>query len=499
MPVRPCTRGQTWLLPPSLDEWIPIDHVVRFVASFVDELNLSALGLRKMPAVRGGLEYDPRLLLALWVYGFMMRIRSTRRLETAARENLPLIWLLGGQHPDHSTLARFFKANRKVMRNLFKETVHTSVHVGLVGFALHAVDGTRVSTVSRDKALSRDELLALEKRAEEAIAQLERSVDADEQSVPADAEGRTMPEALKNPEELQARIKEALAELDQREASRKSHHDGAINPKTGQPYGPEINLADPKAVQLKGRHGFVIGYNSQAAVDAKARVIVGANVIAQATDNEALVPMLDEIQANTGRLADVTVQDSGYHSADNLAAVQNRPTDVHVADPNMKRKGSKSEKAAFHKDAFVHDADTDTYRCPAGKTLVLETVYDDPKQPTYGIRVYRCKECRGCPNRSLCTKDKSGRSIRVHPQDALLRQNREKMRTEQGKKIMKQRAATVEPVFAVMREHMGLTRFLRRGLENVQAEWLLLCAAYNLRVIWKAWWCQTQCRVAAAA
>ncbi|MCL6429348.1 MAG: IS1182 family transposase [Anaerolineae bacterium] len=498
MPVRPYTRDQMWLLPPSLDDMVPMDHVVRFIASFVEQLDLTALGLRKVPAVRGGLEYDARMLLSLWLYGFMMRIRSTRRLETAARENLPLIWLLGGQHPDHSTLARFFKANREAMRNLFRQTVHTSVRVGLVGFALHAVDGTRVSTVSRDKALNREELLDLEKRAEEAIARLEGSVEAEEQSASPDPEGYTMPEALKDPEELRARIGEALAELDQREANRKSHHGGAINPKTGQPYGPEINLADPQAVQMKGRHGFVVGYNAQAAVDEKARVIVGAEVIAQATDNEALVPMLDEIEANTGRLAEVTGCDGGYHSAENLAAVEDRPTEVYVADPNMRRKESKSEKALYHKDAFVYDAETDTYRCPAGKTLVLEQVHDDPQRDNYGVRVYRCKECRGCPHRDSCTKDKSGRRIRVRPQDALLRQNREKMRTERGKEMMRRRAATVEPVFAVMREHMGLSRFLRRGLENVRAEWLLLCAAYNLRVIWQAWKCKAEIRAVMA-
>lgn len=499
MPVRPYTRGQMWLLPPSLDDLIPMDHVVRFIASFVDQLDLGALGLRQVSAPRGGLEYDVRLLLALWVYGFMMRIRSTRRLEAAAKENLPLIWLLGGQHPDHSTLARFLQANRKAMRGLFKQTVCTSVQVGLVGFALHAVDGTRVSTVSRDKGLNRDELLALEKRAEEAIAQLERSVEAEEQSVTVDPEGCAMPEALKDPEELQARVKQALAELEERKANRKGHHAGAINPKTGEPYGPEINLADPQAVQLKGRHGFVMGYNAQAAVDEKARVIVGAEVIAQATDNEALVSMLDEIEANTGRLAEATVYDSGYHSAENLAAVQDRSTDVYVADPNMKRQESKSEKGAYHKDAFVYDAETDTYRCPAGKTLVLEAVSAGPNQDGHGIRVYRCKGCRDCPNRELCTEDKNGRRIHVRPQDALLRQNREKMRTEQGKKKMRQRAATVEPVFAVMREHMGLTRFLRRGLENVRAEWFLLCAAYNLRVIWQAWKCKAEIKVAMAA
>jgi len=499
MPVRPCTRGQMWLLPPSIEDLVPDDHVVRFIAMFVDQLDLTALGLRKPSAVRGGLEYDAWMLLAAWIYGYMMRIRSTRRLEAAAQENLPLIWLLGGQHPDHSTLSRFFKANRAAIHGVFAQTVRTSVRVGLVGFALHAVDGTRVSTVSRDKALNRDELLALEKRAEEAIAQFERAVEVDEQGASADPDGCKMPEELKDPEGLKARIQGALAELDQRQASRKSHHDGAINPKTGQPYGPEINLADPQAVQLKGRHGFVLGYNAQAAVDEKARVIVGADVIAQATDNEALVPMMEEIKANTGRLAKATVQDSGYHSADNLAAVQDQPTDVYVADPNMKRRKSKPGDDAYHKDAFVHDADTDTYRCPAGKTLVLETVYDDPKKPTFGIRVYRCKECDSCPHRSLCTKAKNGRRIRIHPQDALLRQNRQKMRSDQGKKMMKCRSATVEPVFAVLREHMGLTRFLRRGLENVRAEWFLLCAAYNLRVLWQNWKRKAQIRAAMAA
>ncbi len=466
---------------------------------FMDQLDLKALGLRKPTAVRGGLEYDSWVLPALFIYGHMMGIRSTRRLEAAARENLPLIWLLGGQHPDHSTLALFYKANRTAMHGLFVQTVRTSVRVGLVGFALHAVDGTRVSAVSRDKALNRDGLLALEKRAEEAIARLDRAVEADEQGDSPDSDAHTMPEELKDPEELKARIQAALAELDQQQANRKSHHGGAINPQTGQPYGPEVSLAGPQAVQLKGRHGFVLGCNAQAAVDNKARVIVGADVIAQATDNEAMVPMLDEIKTNTGQLAEATVHDSGYHSADNLAAVQDRPTAVYVADPSMKRKASKSEKQAYHKDAFVYDAETDTYRCPAGKTLDLETAYDDPSQPTYGVRVCRCKECGSCPHRSLCTEAKGGRTIRVHPHDALLKQNREKMRTEQGKDMMKQRSATVEPVFGIMREHMGLTRFLRRGLENVRAEWSLLCAAHNLPVIWNAWWCRTQQQATAAA
>lgn len=501
MPVRPWIRGQVWLMPPSIDEYIPADHPVRFIVSFVEELRSKGIGLVQGAAVRGGLEYDVWMLLSAWLYGFMMRIRTSRRLETAAKENLPLIWLLGGQQPDHCTLCRFLAANREVIRQLFKQTVHTAMEVGLVGFALQAVDGTRVSSVSRDKTLNREELLALDKRVDEAIAKLEHSAAAEEQGAMAGQEGQGLPKELQNQKELKARIQAALAEVDERQASRKSHKKETINPKTGQPYGPQVNPADPEAVLMKGRHDFVTGYNAQAAVDAKAQVIVAADAIAQATDNEALVPMLEEVRENTGRLADVTTFDSGYHSADNLAATADAPTDLYMGDPNLKRRSSKPDKQPFHKDSFVYDAETNTYRCPAGKVLRLEGHCKDPDKETYGLRVYRCHECQGCPHRSLCTQDRHGRAIRVRPEDEdnRLRAHRVKMRTDEAKKFMKQRSATVEPVFGILREHLGLTRFLRRGLAKVRMEWQLLCAAYNLRVIWKTRWCPAQNALAAAA
>lgn len=499
MPMKPMTRGQMWLLPPNLEDCIPADHVVRFIAGFVDALPLRELGLCQDPAPRGGWEYDVRMLLAAWIYGFMARIRSTRRLEIAAQENLPLIWLLGGQQPDHATLARFLQANREVMRKLFKQTVHTAMHVGLVGFALHAVDGTRVSAVSRQKTLSREELLALDQRAQEAIAHLERSVEDEEQTVAAEKVALAMPPELRNPEELRTRIQSALAEIDEREASHKGHHAQTIDPKTGQARGPEVSLADPQAVIMKGPHGFVAGYNAQAAVDSKAHIVVGAQVIAKADDHDTLPPMLAEVKENTGRLADVTVGDAGFHSATTLEAVAEESTDVFLADPNMKRSESKPGKQSFHKDVFIYDAETDTYRCPAGQTLSLERIIDDPEHPAYGTRTYHCLQCRSCPHFGQCTKSQEGRTIRIGPQDALLRQNREKMRTDDAKSKMKQRSATVEPVFGILREHHGLTRFLRRGLENVQAEWHLLCAAYNLAVIWRNWWRQRQAGALKAA
>lgn len=488
MPVRPRTRDQIWLLPPSLDEMIPPEHVVRFVAAFVDDLELSTLGLQQGGAPRGGLEYDVHVLLSAWLYGFMTGVRSTRRLEQLSYENLPMIWLLGGQHPDHSTLARFLQHNRGAIKGLFKQTVRTAVQVGLVDFAFQAIDGTRVANVSRDKVWHRKELRALDARIERVLQEMEHgTVDAQEQG---DAEGdvHRMPRELADPAALRERVRAALLELDRREADRKTTKQGAVDAETGERKGPAVSLADPEAVLMKGGHGYVVGFNAQAAVDSQKQVIVAAEVVAAATDNAQQVPMLQAVQENAGQLAEVTALDGGYHSAENLEATQGLPTDLYVADPEMGRR--KGPCSPFHKDAFRYEPDTDTFVCPQGQVLPFEHQYRDKQHGGRPIRVYRCHACHECPHFGSCTRDRRGRAVRVRPQEQLLRRHREKMRGEQAKAFMRQRSAVVEPVFGVLREHLGLSRFLRRGLDNVRAEWQLLCAAYNLRKIWK-WRLQT--------
>ena len=449
-----------------------------------------ANGLSLETAPRGEASYDPRMMLAAWLYGYMTRIRQARRLEVAARENLPLIWLLGGEHPDHRTLSRFLAANQQVVAQLFKRTVRTAVEVGLVEFAFQAVDGTRVGAVSPDKMRDRAALEELEERVDAVLAQM-AGAEGEEGEEAAAGPGVEMPAELRDPQALRARIGVALAQVAEREASRTSHHPGAVDPQTGEARGPQVSLADPEAVLLKGRQGYVAGYNAQAAVDAKARVIVAAEVIAQASDQEALGPMLEQIQANTGRLAEVTAADGGYHSAANLEALAEAPTALYVADPALKRQEAQGERAPCHQDAFVYDEATDTYRCPAGQTLSLEYANGS------GRRGYRCHGCEGCPYRPRCPRDRQGRRLQVRPEDPRLRAHRAQMRTPEARAIMRRRGATVEPVFGILREHLGLARFLHRGLAKVRAEWQLWCAAFNRRVLWKAWWSKRQ--VVAAA
>lgn len=483
MPVRPLSRDQMWLLPPSLDEMILPEHVVRFVAAFVDGLSLSKLGVKQSDAPRGGLEYDVKLLLSAWLYGFMTGVRSTRRLEQLSYENLPMIWLLGGQHPDHSTLGRFLQHNRHAMKGLFRQTVHTAVQVGLVDFAFQAIDGTRVASASSDRVWHRKELLALDERIERVLKEMEQDTLEGESQGDTERDVHRMPRELADPAALRERVQVALKELDRREAGRKTSKKGAMDAKTGEPKGPPISLADPEAVLMKGRRGYVMGFNAQAAVDSQQQVIVAAEVVAQATDNAQQVPLLQAVQENTGQLAEVTALDGGYHSAENLAATEGLPTDLYVADPEMgRRTGSHTP---FHKDMFGYEPDTDTFLCPQGQRLAFEHQYQDRPHAGRLIRVYRCHACHNCHSFGICTQDRRGRAVRVRPQEQLLRRHREKMGGEQAKAYMRRRSAVVEPVFGVLKEHLGLSRFLRRGLDNARAEWQLLCAAYNLRKLWK--------------
>ena len=487
MPIRPYTRDVQWLLPPTIDEMVSRGHKVRFVAEFVDSHTLDEFGLVQSPATRGEAEYSVRLLLSAWLYGFMMGVRSTRRIELLAYESLPMMWLLGRQKPDHSTLARFLQRNREAIKSVFTRAVETAIEMGLVGFAFQAVDGTRVANVSRDKALRRKELEELEKSIARTIAETLQGGSADEGDPESDGSGQEMPKELADAQRLREQVRAALSELDRRQEERRAVHKGATDPETGERHGPPVNIADAEAVMMKGRRGYVVGYNGQAAVDAKEQVIVACDLVASATDNDQQVQMLREIEETTGRLADVTAMDGGYYSAANLQATQDMSTDLYVADPQMGRGKGKPEKRPFHKDNFVRDPETDTYGCPEGHELTFEYSMRDKARGNSEIRVYRCHACSDCPHFGTCTRDRHGRRIRVRQQDQLLRSHREKMRSKAAKEHMKQRAATVEPVFGVMKVHLGLTRFLRRGTENVRAEWHLLCAAYDLRKVWKHW------------
>jgi transposase len=492
MPLRPFSREATWLLPPTLEELIPADHPARYVAAFVDGLDRAAwdeLGVAPDGAARGAPAYHPRVLLGVWLYGFMSGVRSSRKLEKACWDQLPYLWLTGWQRPDHHTLWRFYQEHRTAMRRLLKRTVRVAVAAGLVDLAVQAVDGTRVAgSAARERTLDAAGLEALLAKTEAAIAALEAQNAGGDEPPPL-----RLPEQLAQLAALRERIQEAQARVTAED-------------------GPErTNLTDPDATLQKGRNGgWVVGYNAQAMVAGLVRprpdapdapgglLITAADVTPDRDDHGQLVPLIEQAAATTETAPEQVLADGGYHSAANLAACAAQEPPVPVLMPDRQAPAATD---AYHKDRFVYDAATDTFTCPQGQTLRFNG-QDRRREDAPTVRRYRALKtvCDACPVRAACTTSTTkGRSITIGPDDPLLRQHRAVMATAAARTAYRRRKTLPEPAFGILKEQQGARRFLLRGLEHVRAEWTLLATAFNLRTLARAWRSADRPLLAAAA
>ena len=470
MPLRPMGREQMWMLPPTLEELLPLDHPARFVAEFVDALDRDAwaeLGVDIEGDSMGAPAYHPRALLSVWLYGFMTGVRSCRKLEAACRDQIPYLWLTGWQHPDHNTLWRFYKGHRQAIRKLFERTVRTAVAMKLVDLAVQAVDGTKVvANASVNRSYDAEGLRGLLDRLERAITDLETQNEAGEEAAVA-----RLPEKLADKEVLREQVKHAMADL----ASQKRHR--------------RINLTDPEARLMKGRQGIVAGYNAQAMVSpmetdggATSMLVTAVDVVDAANDNALLVPMMEQAEETTGTKSQMTLADAGYFAASHLAECDRRGQKVVVSEARQR-----FLEDPYHKDRFTYDEQSDSFRCPQGQTLAFVRIQHANGVP---LRLYRAAGavCQACPAFRACTKaGEIGRSLAIGPHDAVLRRHRAWMSTWAAKEAYRLRKQLVEPVFGIIKEQQGARRFLLRGLANVAAEWTMLVTAFNLRTLWRVW------------
>lgn len=471
MPLRPLNREQTWLLPPSLEDLLPEDHPARFVAVFVDNLagaSWSDLGIGLAGDPLGAPAYHPRVLLCVWLYGFMTGVRSSRKLEGACRDQIPYLWLTGWQRPDHNTLWRFYRDHREGLRGLLKKTVATAIKLKLVDLAAQAVDGTKVAAnAARDRTYDQEGLRKLLERTEGAILDLESQNEGGEAG-PAP----TLPKELAQLQKLQEQVQEAMRQVAEEGLTR-------------------INLTDEDAPLVKGRQGIIAGYNAQAMVSPldpevaqrSGFIITAAEVVGDPDDTAQLLPMMEQAEALTGQRAETTLGDGGYYSGENLARCAE--ADRRVVMPEGRRS---SRKDPYHRDQFSYQEDTDSYLCPKGQRLSFRGLKHRAGRGE--ARVYRAGPgvCRGCPAFGTCTKDRrQGRALEIGPHEEAIQQHRDWMATPWAKGIYKLRKELVEPVFGLLKEHQGGRRFLLRGLAQVRAEWDLLATAFNLRTLWRVW------------
>jgi transposase len=443
---------QDFLFPPSVENWVRDDHPVRLIRQLIDEAVEQGLFPRDEPECEDGRpQYAPSLLLKIWVYSYVLRYRSSRKAEWACKNVVPMVWLTSGLHPDHNTLARFWHAHKLRVREFFRMTTRVAMKLNMIGMVLHGVDGTKLqASGSTRRAMNRGQAQQLLERTEQIIAELEAAIAQEKDEVGDDSK---LTEALKDRKNVKSAIESVLSTWC--EAERK------------------ITLSEPDARMLIGAG---MGYNAQAVVDAKAGIIVAEDLVRDANDQHQLVPMLDKVKEEFGRVADLSVADGGYNTAQSLGEAAVREYPVVVNRSADERKG---EKDPYHASHFTYDEQNDQVICPQEKRLEFKR--KARRKQGMHIRIYRnAAACAECPVRASCTEDRRGRVIEISEHHAAVVGNRSRRDTPDLKEQLKSRITFGERPFAVIKELLGFRRFRLRGLENAALEWSFVAGIQNL-------------------
>lgn len=449
--------SQQYLLPPSVEDWVPADHPARFVRDFVDQLDLKQLGFKSRKSGVGRPNYGPRLLLKVWLYGYFMRVRTSRRLEQMCRDHMPFIWLTGRHTPDHNTLWRFFKKNEKALAKLHKQTIKVALRCDLVGFVLHAVDGTKMGAKSSIRScLKRGELEKAQRHIEEHIEDLFATIHQEELEDLTISDN--LPDEIVDAAERLEKIRGLLSEME------------AVDRENLNPNEPEGRIIGKKSV---------FGYNAQAVVDEKSGLVVAQDLVNDESDSEQLVRMIEKVEDSIGVCAEETVADGGYASEEELAKAEDQGYAVIVNLPEPNRTTKDHDLSAQH---FKYDSEKDIVLCPEQP---IELSFERAKERKgKKIRVYRCHN-RECPLAKVCSRDKRGRSIEIGAHRAALDRQREKQLDSEVRHNLRQRGRIVEPLFGHTKERFGFRRFTMLGLMACRAQWGVMTAVRNLEILYR--------------
>ena len=436
------SRHQQYLLPPSIDEWLPENHLARFIAEVIDQLDLSQLTRRYTG--RGSAAHHPSVLLALLIYGYATGIFSSRKIERATFDSVAFRFLSADTHPDHDTLANFRKTFLVELEDLFVQVLSLAQAMKLVKLGQISLDGTKIkANASKHKALSYGHIEKLEAQLREEVqALLQKAAEADH----AEAnDGLDLPGELTRREDRLKALAEAKAKIvervEPRDAQAQQAHQDKVNRREAQrqvgqkPRGPEpkapetgpkasdqINLTDEESRIMPSHDGFVQGYNSQAAVDVETMLIVATDVSQQTNDKQQVVPMLAELkklpESSLGQPG-ALLADTGYFSADNVKTCSKQRIEPLIA---MGR---------------------DSHHLPLAERLAQDAPAPETGDPLEKMAWY--------------------------------------LKTKEGKARYAKRKATVEPVFGIIKHVLGFRQFSLRRLDAVKGEWKLMVIAYNLK------------------
>jgi transposase/uncharacterized coiled-coil protein SlyX len=451
-------RGQSTLFPECLEDWISQDNPVRVIDVFVDELDLADLQFGGVdPEATGRPAYHPSVLLKLYIYGYLNRVQSSRRLEREAGRNVEVMWLTGRLAPDHKTIADFRKDNGLAIRKVCAQLVVLCRDLGLLAQASVAIDGSKFKAVNnRDKNFTRAKMERRLAQIEESVARYLSQLDTADRQEPSEALAaksahlkKKLEKLASETQRLKALEKEMLASPDQ-----------------------QISLTDPdsRSMATSGRGSGVVGYNVQVAVDTQHHLIVTHEVTNSGSDRAQLARMALQAKEVLGADHLDAVADRGYFSGTEILACEQ--ANITVTLPKPMTSAAKS-KGRFVKQDFVYLTTEDAYRCPAGEKLTRRFSCVENGMV---LHRYWTSACYGCPIKPQCTTGPERRITRwehEHVVEAVQR------RLDENPGAMRQRRETAEHPFATLKMRMGATHFLMKRLPKVATEMALHVLAYN--------------------
>lgn len=455
-------RHQATLFPDQLDEYITEENAVRVIDVFVDEMDLNALGFKTIPAKTGRPSYHPACMLKNYIYGYLNRIQSSRRLEREAGRNVELMWLTCRLTPDFKTIADFRKDNGSAIAKVCRAFVLICRKLNLFTEAFVAIDGSKFKAVNaRDRNFTKGKIKRRLEQIDESIARYLGQIESNDRSDADDSDYKTV------------QLQDKISKL-QQEVSRLNALEQDLLKKKDQ----QISLSDPDARSMatSGRGSGIVGYNTQSVVDCKHHLIVAHEVTNIGNDRSALHDMSQKAKAIIGGESLEVVADRGYYNGSEIEACEQSGIIAYV--PKTHTSGSLS-KGLFDKRDFRYIAQDNEYLCPAGERLNWRTkTVEKGKQ----LNKYWSSNCQSCSLKPKCTTGKQRRVTRWQFEATL---EAMEARLTQNPDMMKIRKSTVEHPFGTIKSWMGATHFQMRTLNNASTEMSLHVLAYNLKRVMK--------------
>jgi transposase len=475
--LKPINRKQLLLRPIDVERLVPEDHEVRAIWEFTGHLDLTTYyqAIHAVEGRAGSTAFDPRLLVAIWIYAYSKGIGSAREISRLCDYDPAYQWLTGMEPINYHTLSDFRIANKESLDRLFVEVLGIMSAEGLITLERVMHDGAKVKALAGSNSFRREERIREHLKAAE--EQVQQSPD-EEVSLRAE---RARERAA---QEKKERMEHALLELEKIRTTKSR----------GEKKEARVSMTDPDArIMKQSDGGYAPSYNLQLSTDATAGVIIGVGISQRPEDVNELMPAIERIEANLGKIPQQVVADGGYTHWENIVAMDAAGIDFIGSLMDRNRVAGQCAQRgvgdAFRPEHFAYDEQNDTYTCPEGKTLR----YNGQEKLTGRTRhIYRArkKDCSFCPHRGQCCPGKANRrSVVRRVSDPAVVSFMEKMKTEEAKEIYKQRSGVAEFSHAWIKEKMGLRQFHLRGLLKVGMEALWTCLTYNIqqwiRLCWR--------------